>query len=111
MGFIEGFAGFAYILGDFVATIAFGCALWIAGAAVVHLVSDFWIDAPAKTYVAWLLSVALAVVGQISINLAGLQQTVSGIFGLTPNYPMITTGCAIGLFIISRFLRKNKYSY
>ena len=111
MGYIEGFAGFAYMLGDFVATIAFGCAFWIAGAALFNLGSDFSIDAPAKTYFAWLLSVALAVGGHISINIAGLQQRVSGIFGLSPNYPMITVGCAIGLFIISRYLRRSKYSY
>ncbi|HYE67333.1 MAG TPA: hypothetical protein VEA58_01905 [Anaerovoracaceae bacterium] len=111
MGFIEGCAGFSYLLGDFVATIALVCALWIAGAAVVNLGSEFSMDAPIKTYVAWLLSTALAVGGQISINLAGLHQTASGIFGQAPNYPIITTGCAIGLFIISRFLRKNKYSF
>lgn len=48
MGFVEGFAGFAYLLGDFVATIAFGCAIWIAGAAFINLGSDRPINAPAR---------------------------------------------------------------
>ena len=110
MGFVEGFAGFAYLLGDFVATIAFGCAIWIAGAAFINLGSDRPINAPAKIYLAWIMSVILGIIGQIAIFLTQIKQTVSGIFSLSPNYPLITLVGAISLLIISRFLRRSKYS-
>ena len=109
MSLIEIFAGVAFLLGDFISTIAIGCSLLIAGAAFINLGSDLPFDVPANIYVTWILLVIVSIGGQIAISMSNLHPFTSGILGLPPNYPLFTIICAIILFIISRFLRKNKY--
>jgi hypothetical protein len=110
MGLVEGFAGVNYLLGDLVATIAFLCSVWIFGAAFINLGSDMPVDAPLKTYLAWMSAMLFTIFGQISIAGVGLSQTVSGILGLSPKYPMMTALFSVGIFILSRLLRKEKYA-
>ena len=111
MVFFEEIAGFAYLLNDIVAMLAFILSIWIAVMAFINLGYYKFIDASWRSYSFFVLSVLLGIIGQVALYTTRLLPSKMGILGQPPEFTNLTLTCAIAMFVISRFLRSQRKIY
>jgi hypothetical protein len=88
MGLFEGIAGFALVINDLIAFIAFGCAVCIGIMAIVNLVYYRMVDAPWGVYAAFLGAFGFGVLGQVILYTTGKIPETMGALGQTPVSPI-----------------------